>query len=268
MSKKGVYLRGIFPSRHKELCNILMCLDTGNLNQSVMSFKCAKDLGLTIQQTKRTATGVDGNHIDIMGEVGPIKFNIDQPCNKEFYEKFIVIDKMSVPINLSCEFMMKHSIECRHSLKGNVVCIDNFELPLTTIGERSNLISQLNNQPNKTYTFQEPVSDPIPGLNNNQEIPVVDLGPQKVSILSNETLLIPALTTITLEALCTVTNLTEKTGLGYISPRQMGKRNILMLEGVVNCKKPTFNVNISNFEEVPVTVQKGSKIGFIWSHLI
>ena len=37
MSKKGVYLRGIFPSRHKELCNILMCLDTGNLNQSVMS---------------------------------------------------------------------------------------------------------------------------------------------------------------------------------------------------------------------------------------
>jgi hypothetical protein len=103
MSKKGVYLRGIFPSRHKELCNILMCLDTGNLNQSVMSFKCAKD---------------------IMGEVGPIKFNIDQPCNKEFYEKFIVIDKMSIPINLSCEFMMKHSIECRHSL---VVCIDNFD---------------------------------------------------------------------------------------------------------------------------------------------
>ena len=38
-----------------------------------------------------------------------------------------------------------------------------------------------------------------------------------------------------------------------------------MLEGVVNCKKPTFNVNISNFEEVPVTVQKGAKIGFIWA---
>ena len=192
-----------------------------------MSYKCAKDLGLNIQTTSRTATGVDGNNIKIIGEVGPIDFTIEQPCIKE---KFIVIDKMSIPINLSCEFMMKYSIECRHSQKGNVVFIDQYEMPLKMYEENSNLISQLNNQPNKEYTFQESVAADIPGLHHNQEIPVVELGPQKVSVLLNETLIIPASTTMTMEALCTVTNLTEETGLGYVAPRPLGKRNVLMLE--------------------------------------
>ena len=64
MGKTGVYLEGLFPSRHKRLCQVTMVLDTGNLNQSVMSYKCAKDLGLNIQTTSRTATGVDGTDIN------------------------------------------------------------------------------------------------------------------------------------------------------------------------------------------------------------
>ena len=264
MGKTGVYLEGLFPSRHKKLCQVTMVLDTGNLNQSVMSYKCAKDLGLNIQTSSRTATGVDGTDINIIGEVGPIQFHIEQPCKKVFTERFIIIDKMSIPINLSCEFMMRYSFECKHSPKGNVVCIDNHELPLKDQGENVNLISQLNKQLNNEYTFQENTAAELPGLHHNQEIPVVELGPQKVGLFCNETILIPAATTITMEALCPVSNLTEESGLGYVAPRSLGKRNVIMIEGIVPCNSSTFKVNMSNFEEHPVTIQKGAKIGFIW----
>ena len=86
-----------------------------------MSYKCAQALGLNINDTRIRATGVDGKIIDIKGEVGPLSFTINQPCKKEFNEKFIVIDKMAVPINLSCNFMMKYAIETKHSIHGNVI---------------------------------------------------------------------------------------------------------------------------------------------------
>ena len=260
MNKSGVYLEGVFPSRHKE-CKVTMVLDTGNLNQSVMSYKCLQSLGLGIISTDRTATGVDGKDINILGETELITFRINQPCEKFFREKFIVIDKMSVPINLSCNFMMRYSIECRHSPKGNVVCIDKHELPLY-IGN-INIISQINARSNKTYTFQEPHSE-IPGLNPNQKIPVAEIGPQKVGLIANETIIIPSSTIMSVDAFCKVSNLTDETGLGYVSPRPLGKRNVILLEGVVSCKGPKCKVNISNYEEVPVTLQKGSKIGFMY----
>ena len=261
----GLYLTGIFRSRHDKQCKVKMVLDTGNLNENVMSYQCAKDLGLEIQPTIRTATGVDGSNISILGQVGPLEFSIEQPCKREFKEKFIVINKMSIPINLSSAFMMKESIECKLSPAGNVVCIGNYELPLNTKETNVNLISFLNNQPNKEFTFQEDDNCQLPGLHQNTTIPVVQLGPQKVKLLAEETLIIPPLTTMTIDSKCTVSNLLEKTGLGYISPRALGKRNVIMLEGIIKSKEPTFKVNISNFEEVPVTVQKGARIGFIWS---
>ena len=261
---KGVHLDGLFLSRHNKICKVVMCLDTGNLNQSVMFYKCAQELGLVIRPTVKTATGVDGNKIKIIGRVGPIKFKIEQPCERELEEEFIVIDRMTVPVNLSYDFLMKYSIECRHSPQGHVICIDGNELPLQMVKESVNIISRINNQPITEYTFQEDTATSLPGLHNNQEIPVVDLGPQKVGLTSRETLIIPPLTTMTMKAHCKVDNLTEDTGLGYIVPRALGNRNVIMLEGIVPCKTSDLLVNVSNFEEVPVTVQKGAKIGFIY----
>ena len=261
---KGVHLDGLFLSRHNKICKVVMCLDTGNLNQSVMSYKCAQELGLVIRPTVKTATGVDGNKIKIIGRVGPIKFKIELPCERELEEEFIVIDRMTVPVNLSYDFLMKYSIECRHSPQGHVICIDGNELPLQMVKESVNIISRINNQPITEYTFQEDTATKLPGLHNNQEIPVVDLGPQKVGLTSRETLIIPPLTTMTMKAHCKVDNLTEDTGLGYIVPRALGNRNVIMLEGIVPCKTSDLLVNVSNFEEVPVTVPKGAKIGFIY----
>ena len=261
---KGVHLDGLFLSKHNKSCKVIMCLDTGNLNQSVMSYSCAKDLGLIIRPTARTASGVDGGNINIIGKVGPIKFRIEQPCERELEEEFIVIDKMSIPVNLSYDFLMKYSIECRHSPQGHVICIDGNELPLKSVNEKINIISQINRQPITQYTFQEDTASELPGLHKNQEIPVVHLGPQKVGLTSNETIIIPPLTTTTMKAHCRVNNLTEDTGLGYIVPKALGNRNVIMLEGVVPCKSSDLLVNVSNFEEVPITIQKGAKIGFIW----
>jgi len=160
--------------------------------------------------------------------------------------------------------MMKESIVCKHSPTGNIVCIGDKELPLNSHEDNINLISQLNKRIENDFTFQEPEVSPVPGLHHNKKIPLVQLGPQKVSVFSNETIIIPAKTTITVKASCPVNNLLEKTGLGFVSPKALGKRDVLMMEGVIKSTKPIFFVNICNFEEYPSTVQKGAKIGFVW----
>ena len=263
--KMGVYLDGIFIDRHKRECPVTMILDTGNFNESVMSLQCAQSLGLHIKETNHTATGVDGKGIHVIGQVGPLKFKLNEPCKKEFHEKFIIIDKMSVPINLSVTFMMNNYIEVRHSPNGNVVCVGDFEMPLkSNLGNRPNLISQVNSQNLCDYTFQEPTGMSIPGLNENTDIPVAELGPQKVSLRSLETVIIPSKTICNINAFCTVSNLCNETKLGFVSPKPIGKRELLILEGVVPCENSNFQVNIVNYENKPVTVQQNSKIGFIW----
>ena len=264
-TKMGVYLDGYFRDKHKNDCKVTMLLDTGNFSQSVMSLKCAQTLGLSIKESAHTATGVDGKSINVIGEVDSVTFRIEQPCIKEFTERFIIIDKMSIPINLSCTFMMKNYIECKHSPQGNVVCIDNFELPMKADnGNVKNIISQINLQSNNTYTFQDSAKITLPGAHNNSSIPVAEIGPQKVSLRSLNTVIIPANSIYTIDAFSTVSNLCADTKLGYIAPKPLGKRNLLVVEGIVPCEKPNFQVNIANYEEVPVTLQQNAKIGFIW----
>ena len=91
----------------------------------------------------------------------------------------------------------------------------------------------------------------------------LELGPQRAGLIVNETIIIPSSTIMSVDAFCKVANLTDETGLGYVSPRPLGKRKVVLLEGVVSCKGPNCKVNVSNYEEVPVTLQKGSKIGFM-----
>lgn len=106
-------------------------------------------------------------------------------------------------------------------------------------------------------------SQSLPGLNQNSPSPKAEIGSQKVNLKSRRKVLIPAQSTIAILAYPQVKDLCSITCLGYVYPKQLGKRSLVLIEAIVPVKQQECQVLISNYGNQPVLLKKDEKVGFI-----
>ncbi len=111
-------------------------LDSGNVWRCCISSEFATELGLTKADLKpmpgtRVSTAKEGAELTVLGEVRkPLKLQLGAvPTKFNFYP--VVLDDLSMAVNISGPFMRRHNIDQLHSQ--NAIRVQSQLIPLATI---------------------------------------------------------------------------------------------------------------------------------------
>jgi hypothetical protein len=194
---------------------VLGLVDSGNSRGCLISKRLAQRLNLQIEQTNSKAAGVSGNNIEIDGIARNVEFFVDGDL--KFCEDFYVIENMTIPMNLGSHWLNKHEVKTIFTEEGNKIEVKNRNVKL--VGKRKIVIKNL-------------VHTVLDKENNSRisqpQINVANLQDQKWTCSTKERVVIPALSTVTVEI--EIKSKLPEGQLCYVAPRRgyCSRNNLLI----------------------------------------